>query len=67
MGFYLRHVGQTASVLFESRNKQGLLTGLTPDYIRVGVSAEEDLTNQIRPVQLQGVMDGLALGAVIDL
>jgi len=67
MDFYLRHVGQTVSVLFESRNKHGLFTGLTPDYLRVGVSAEEDLTNQIRPVEVHGVMDGLALGAVVDL
>jgi threonylcarbamoyladenosine tRNA methylthiotransferase MtaB len=66
MDFYLRHVGQTVSVLFESRNKHRLFTGLTPDYLRVGVSAEEDLTNQIRPVEVHGVMDGLALGTVVD-
>ena len=67
MTFNLRHVGQTVSVLFESRNQQGLFTGLTPNYMRVGVPTDEDLTNQIRPVQLHGTMDGLALGAVVDL
>ena len=67
LGFYHRYVGQTVSVLFESRNKQGLFTGLTPNYMRVGVTAEEDLTNQIRTVELHGTMDGLALGALLDL
>jgi threonylcarbamoyladenosine tRNA methylthiotransferase MtaB len=67
MNFYLRHVGQTVPVLFESRNQQGLFTGLTPNYMRVGVPTDEDLTNQIRSVQLHGAMDGLALGAVVDL
>jgi threonylcarbamoyladenosine tRNA methylthiotransferase MtaB len=67
LDFYLRHVGQTVSVLFESRNKHGLFTGLTANYVRVGVSGEEDLTNQIRPVEIHGVMDGLALGALVDL
>jgi threonylcarbamoyladenosine tRNA methylthiotransferase MtaB len=67
MTFNLRHVGQPVSVLFESRNQQGLFTGLTPNYMRVGVSTDEDLANQIRPVQLHGTMDGLALGAVVDL
>ena len=67
LDFYLRHVGQTVSVLFESRNKHGLFTGLTPDYMRVGISTDQDLTNQIRPVEVHGVMDGLALGALVDL
>jgi threonylcarbamoyladenosine tRNA methylthiotransferase MtaB len=65
--FYHRHVGQTVSVLFESRNQQGLFTGLTPNYMRVGIPTKENLTNQIRPVQLHGTMDGLALGAIVDL
>ena len=67
LNFYHRHVGQTVSVLFESRNQQGLFTGLTPNYMRVGIPTEETLTNQIRPVQLHGTMDGLALGAIVDL
>ena len=67
LNFYHRHVGQTVSVLFESRNQQGLFTGLTPNYMRVGIPTKENLTNQIRPVQLHGTMDGLALGAIVDL
>lgn len=67
MAFYHRHVGRTVSVLFETRNHSGLFTGLTDNYIRVGVPAETDLNNQLRPVRLTGAMDGLALGAVADL
>jgi hypothetical protein len=55
------------SVLFETRNRSGLFTGLTDNYIRVGVPAEPDLSNQLRPVRLTGAMDGLALGAAADL
>ena len=61
--FYHRYVGQTVSVLFETRHRSGLFTGLTDNYIRVGVPADNDLRNQIRSVRLSGVMDGLAIGA----
>jgi threonylcarbamoyladenosine tRNA methylthiotransferase MtaB len=63
LNFYQRHVGRTVSVLFETRNRSGLFTGLTDNYIRVGVPVEQDLSNQLRPVRLTGVMDGLAIGA----
>jgi threonylcarbamoyladenosine tRNA methylthiotransferase MtaB len=65
LGFYQQHIGRIMPVLFESRNRQGLFTGLTGNYIRVGVTAAEDLTNQVRPVRLNGAMDGLALGALV--
>src|SRR5438094_951694 len=60
--FYHRHVGQTVSVLFETRHRSGLFTGLTDNYIRVGVPANDDRSNQIRSVRLTGAMDGLAIG-----
>jgi threonylcarbamoyladenosine tRNA methylthiotransferase MtaB len=66
LAFYHRRVGQTVSVLFEARNQSGLFTGLTDNYIRVGVPAGSDLHNQLRPVRLTGAMDGLALGAAVD-
>ncbi len=67
LAFYHRHVGRTMSVLFEARNQSGLCTGLTDNYIRVGVPAESDLRNQLVPVRLTGAMDGLALSAVLAL
>lgn len=66
LAFYHRHVGRTVPVLFETRNRSGLFTGLTENYIRVGVPAEADLRYQIRPVRLTGAMDGLALGAAAE-
>lgn len=66
LSFYHRHVGRTVSVLFETRNQSGLFTGLTDNYIRVGVPAESDLSNQLRPVRLTGAMDGLALGSAAE-
>ena len=66
LNFYQRHIGGTVDVLFETRNQQGLFTGLTRNYIRVGVQSGEDLANQIQAVALYGAMDGLALGATAD-
>ena len=66
LNFYQRHIGGTVDVLFETRNQQGFFTGLTPNYIRVGVQSGEDLANQIHAVTLYGAMDGLALGATAD-
>jgi threonylcarbamoyladenosine tRNA methylthiotransferase MtaB len=65
--FYHRHVGRTVSVLFETRNRSGLFTGLTDNYIRVGMPSETDLSNQLAPVRLTGAMDGLALGDAVDI
>jgi threonylcarbamoyladenosine tRNA methylthiotransferase MtaB len=66
LNFYQRHIGGTVDVLFETRNQQGFFTGLTPNYIRVGVQSGEDLANQIHAVTLYGATDGLALGATAD-
>jgi threonylcarbamoyladenosine tRNA methylthiotransferase MtaB len=66
LNFYQRHIGGTVDVLFETRNQQDLFTGLTPNYIRVGVQSGENLANQIHAVALYGAMDGLALGATVD-
>jgi threonylcarbamoyladenosine tRNA methylthiotransferase MtaB len=65
LAFYQRYVGRTLGVLFETRNGNGLFTGLTENYIRVGVPADDDLSNTIRPTRLEGAMDGLALGTVV--
>lgn len=66
LAFYQRYTGRIVSVLFENRDAQGLWTGLTDNYIRVGVSASGDLTNQMQDVMVTGVMDGLAIGHLAD-
>ncbi|WP_447980439.1 tRNA (N(6)-L-threonylcarbamoyladenosine(37)-C(2))-methylthiotransferase MtaB [Candidatus Nitrospira bockiana] len=63
--FYERWAGSTATVLFESRDETGRWTGLTEQYVRVAVSAGEDLHNQLEPVMITGVMDGLAVGHLV--
>ncbi len=65
LDFYQRYVGRTLGVLFETRNGNGLFTGLTENFIRVGVPAADDLSNAIRPTRLEGAMDGFALGTVV--
>jgi len=62
LAFYQRHVGQTVGVLFESQDDQGRWTGFTNNYVRVGVTSNDDLTNALRPVTIEGAMDGLAVG-----
>ncbi|MEK6526005.1 MAG: tRNA (N(6)-L-threonylcarbamoyladenosine(37)-C(2))-methylthiotransferase MtaB [Nitrospirota bacterium] len=62
LAFYQKQIGRTVKVLFESRNPDGLWTGLTGNYIRVGVAASSDISNTVQDVVVTGVMDGLAVG-----
>jgi threonylcarbamoyladenosine tRNA methylthiotransferase MtaB len=62
MAFYQRYVGSTVDVLFETKDDAGRWTGLTSNYMRVGVTAGNDLTNSLRHVAIEGTMDGLAVG-----
>jgi threonylcarbamoyladenosine tRNA methylthiotransferase MtaB len=62
IAFYQRYLDQTLSVLFETRDANGLWIGLTGNYVRVGVAAHSDLSNRVRDVVVTGVMDGLAVG-----
>ncbi|UCE64333.1 MAG: radical SAM protein, partial [Nitrospirota bacterium] len=60
--FYQRYVGHQVNVLFESRNQHGVWTGLTDNYIRVGVRSSVELSNTFKPVVITGISDGLAVG-----
>jgi threonylcarbamoyladenosine tRNA methylthiotransferase MtaB len=62
LAFYQQQVGRTVRVLFETRDSDGRLTGLTGNYVRVGIKADQDLTNTFRDVLITGAMDGLATG-----
>ncbi len=65
--FYRRFLDQERPVLFESMDGDDVFwTGLTDNFIRVGVAASGALANQIRPVRLTGVTEHLALGHVTD-
>ena len=62
--FARRHVGQSVSVLFEDKQEQSYWTGLTKNYLRVGVTAAQSLRNQLCAVTVSGAMDGLAVGTL---
>lgn len=62
LAFYQKQIGRTLRVLFEAKEPDGGWTGLTANYVRVGVTAAEDLTNSLRNVVVTGAMDGRALG-----
>ena len=64
--FYQRFLDRDCVVLFESIGKDGLWTGLTDNFIRVGVAASGSLANQMRRVRLTGAMEHAALGKLAD-
>jgi threonylcarbamoyladenosine tRNA methylthiotransferase MtaB len=61
IAFYQRQIGHTVKVLFEGQ-AAGLWTGLTDNFMRVGVRSQDDLSNLFRDVLITGTLDGLALG-----
>jgi threonylcarbamoyladenosine tRNA methylthiotransferase MtaB len=64
--FYQTILGRTVKVLFESRDDQGLFCGLTPNYIRVGIASDQELSGLIRPVRIQEVSGGIARGTLVE-
>lgn len=59
-----RQLGTTANVLWE-RESDGFWQGLTPNYVRVFASHEDDLTNRITPTQLTALHDEGVLGTIV--
>ncbi len=65
--FYRRFLDQDCLVLFESPGNDGMLwTGVTDNFIRVGVAHSGSLANQIRSVRLTGATEHMALGQLMD-
>jgi threonylcarbamoyladenosine tRNA methylthiotransferase MtaB len=65
LAFYQRYVGRRVEVLFETKDEAGRWTGLTNNYMRVGVMTGDDLTNTLGHVAVEGTMDGLAVGRML--
>jgi threonylcarbamoyladenosine tRNA methylthiotransferase MtaB len=63
--FYNRYVGEIVRVLFETRNEEGIFTGLTANYMRVGIITELDLSRQFRDVKIIEVLEDMALGMLV--
>jgi threonylcarbamoyladenosine tRNA methylthiotransferase MtaB len=62
--FAQRYVGGEVEVLFEQIDEDGLWTGLTGNYLRVGLASAEPLRNQIRRVKVREARSELALGVL---
>ncbi|HEY7697863.1 MAG TPA: tRNA (N(6)-L-threonylcarbamoyladenosine(37)-C(2))-methylthiotransferase MtaB [Vicinamibacteria bacterium] len=62
--FAERFLGREVEVLFEQKDESGLWTGLTGNYLRVGVASAEPLRNQLRRVTLREAGSELSLGAL---
>jgi threonylcarbamoyladenosine tRNA methylthiotransferase MtaB len=65
--FYRQCIGQTVRVLFEQRQDTGLYTGWSDNYMKVGVTTEAELANQLLPVHLHTLDRGLAVGTLVAL
>jgi threonylcarbamoyladenosine tRNA methylthiotransferase MtaB len=63
--FQSRYVGKEVSVLFEQRDDKGLWTGLTGNYMRVGVVSPKPLRNQFAAVRIEEAGEELALGILL--
>ncbi|MGZ3861881.1 MAG: tRNA (N(6)-L-threonylcarbamoyladenosine(37)-C(2))-methylthiotransferase MtaB [Bacteroidia bacterium] len=55
--FYEQHAGSIRKVLFESENKNGLLSGFTDNYIKTSVAYNENLCNKMEEVKLLSLND----------
>lgn len=62
-GFRYREV----EVLFEQEQKDGVLSGLTGEYVRVLVPGNSDLINSILKVQIQEVEDDVCRGLITNV
>ncbi|HEY5390693.1 MAG TPA: tRNA (N(6)-L-threonylcarbamoyladenosine(37)-C(2))-methylthiotransferase MtaB, partial [Hanamia sp.] len=45
--FSQKHSGETRKVLFEGKNKTGIMEGFSDNYIKISTPYREDWTNQI--------------------
>jgi len=55
--FYIRQIGKTEQVLWESDNIKGLMHGFTGNYVKVATPYNKELINQITPVKILSVHD----------
>ena len=52
--FYRSQLGSVRPVLFESENKDGMISGFTDNYVKVRLPWEDGLANTLRNVRLDG-------------
>lgn len=62
--FYEAHIGRTEEVLFESVESDGLRTGFTRSYVRVGVAKDVAEENELLPVTITTAAGDLCRGSL---
>lgn len=63
--FLQSQVGKTVSVLFETKDREGLFEGYTPNYTKVKVCCDDDLSNTFRNVMLTKAFDDYCFGELL--
>ncbi len=66
LAFSQLHIGRRLPVLFEKGTRRGLRTGTAGNFLRVAVANERELAGTIQDVTITGIMDGLAVGALLS-
>jgi threonylcarbamoyladenosine tRNA methylthiotransferase MtaB len=64
--FHHHFIGKTIPVLFESLNADGTVSGLTEEYIRVDVSSNSHVTNEILDVTIQEASAVKCVGRFVE-
>lgn len=65
--FYAARLSGVSPVLFEEENKNGMMYGYTPDYIRVCMSYDKSFVNKIIPCRLLEIgPDGQVVAAPVE-
>jgi threonylcarbamoyladenosine tRNA methylthiotransferase MtaB len=60
--FYEKHLGKTVKVLWESKEKNGEISGLTEKYLKVFTKYDETLINKIKSIKINYVTNDKAYG-----
>ncbi len=55
--FYRSNIGEETNVLFEKNRTEGLITGFTSNYIKVGYPWQVNLAGKIKRVKLTGILN----------
>ncbi|KAA6351798.1 Threonylcarbamoyladenosine tRNA methylthiotransferase MtaB [termite gut metagenome] len=65
--FYTRHIGKIMPVLLEKSSTGDFMHGFTTNYVRVEITNDNKLDNQLVPIRLTGFNEtGTALSGTID-
>lgn len=65
--FHHHYIGQTVSVLFESGRRESYRFGMTPNFMKVGVTDSGNLENQVKPVTIGAATERYAFGDLVPV